>query len=389
MSDSEAADTRIMTIVHNSLRRDLSRAQTALRNWPYPDPVQRAAIADHLAWLIGFLHMHHHAEDEGLYPVVRQRVPEAAELLNAMKRDHHVLAEAMDRMGGAARDYASSDTARETLLAAVDGLASTMLPHLQSEEERAMPVVSQCMSKVEWEHWDQQYNIKKRSRAELAFTGLWLVDGAAEADRDVVRSLGPRWRAWAIETFMSRDYQRRTYRCWYLPQHNHFRRQNPSGQVDVEVAAPPEVVWAVLTDPTRIPEWSHECCEVELLEPGPVGLGSRFRGSNRAGRNRWSRICTVFRCDAPREFGYLTSGGPGDATAWHFRIEPTATGTRLTQAYRIVSMPAWLSVVVGLTISSHRDRSAALREDLVRLAAIAEGVASAAWPNSRTGCDQT
>ena len=58
MNDFEPADTRIMTIVHNGLRRDLGRAQTALREWPYPDPVQRAAIAAHLAWLIGFLHMH-------------------------------------------------------------------------------------------------------------------------------------------------------------------------------------------------------------------------------------------------------------------------------------------------------------------------------------------
>ena len=198
MSDFEPADTRIMTIVHNGLRRDLNRAQIALRHWPYPDSVQRAAIADHLAWLIGFLDMHHHAEDEGLYPVVHQRLPEAAELLSAMKSDHHVLAKAMDRMGDAARDYAASNTAREALLAAVDGLASAMLPHLQSEEEHAMPVVSRCMSRVEWEDWDQRYNIKKRSRAELAFTGLWLVDGAAEADRDVVRSLGPRWRAWAV-----------------------------------------------------------------------------------------------------------------------------------------------------------------------------------------------
>ena len=60
MKDSTPADTRIMTNVHNGLRRDLERARTALGEWPYPDPVQRGAIADHLIWMIQFLRKHHH-----------------------------------------------------------------------------------------------------------------------------------------------------------------------------------------------------------------------------------------------------------------------------------------------------------------------------------------
>ena len=133
MNDFEPADTRIMTIVHNALRRDVGRVQTALGEWPYPDPVQRAAIAEHLAWLIGFLHMHHHAEDHGLYPIMRQRVPEATAVLDAMDRDHHVLADAIEGVERAAREYAADDTAREALLGAIDHLAAVMLPHLQRE----------------------------------------------------------------------------------------------------------------------------------------------------------------------------------------------------------------------------------------------------------------
>src|ERR1700752_4878768 len=89
MNDSTPADTRIMTIVHNGLRRDLERVQRALSDWPYPDPLQRAAIADQMSWIIQFLHKHHHAEDDGLYPVVRKRVPMAAGILDVMDRDHH------------------------------------------------------------------------------------------------------------------------------------------------------------------------------------------------------------------------------------------------------------------------------------------------------------
>ena len=243
------------------------------------------------------------------------------------------------------------------------------------------------ISKAEWDDWDRRFNLDTRTLAERTFDGLWLIDGVDQADRDVVRSVIPRPVAWTIETLRSRDYARRAYRCWYLPQHNQLHRQQPTARVEVDVAAPPEAVWRVLTDPARIPEWSHECCDVELLDPRPVGLGFRFRGRNRAGRNRWSRMCTVFRCDENTDFAYLTSGGPGDATAWHFRLEPTATGTRLTQAYRIVSMPAWQSAMVSVLIPTHSDRTAALREDLLRLAALAEDLTTSTRESSPSvGC---
>lgn len=46
--DAQPADTRMMGIVHNALRRDIARAQSALTRWPHPDPGQRKAIAQHL-----------------------------------------------------------------------------------------------------------------------------------------------------------------------------------------------------------------------------------------------------------------------------------------------------------------------------------------------------
>ena len=43
------ADTNMMRIVHNALRRDLRRARTVLLADPPPDDHQRGAIAEHLA----------------------------------------------------------------------------------------------------------------------------------------------------------------------------------------------------------------------------------------------------------------------------------------------------------------------------------------------------
>ena len=57
------ADTRLMGIVHNALRRDLDRARAAISEPPFPADDQRTAIAAHLGWMMGFLHRHHETED--------------------------------------------------------------------------------------------------------------------------------------------------------------------------------------------------------------------------------------------------------------------------------------------------------------------------------------
>jgi hypothetical protein len=65
------ADTRMMGIVHQALRRDLARARVALARTPPPRGPQREAVARHLEWMMRFLRQHHAGEDAGLYPMVR------------------------------------------------------------------------------------------------------------------------------------------------------------------------------------------------------------------------------------------------------------------------------------------------------------------------------
>ena len=61
------ADTRMMGIVHDALRRDLARARAALAGPVAPE--QRRALAAHVGWMMDFLHEHHRGEDAGLYPI--------------------------------------------------------------------------------------------------------------------------------------------------------------------------------------------------------------------------------------------------------------------------------------------------------------------------------
>ncbi len=79
-------------------------------------------------------------------------------------------------------------------------------------------------------------------------------------------------------------------------------------------------------------------------------------------------------CRPGEELIYETDGGVfGDNSEWRFVLEPTnGGGTRLTQSFRILSMPVWFDRMIWRTIPAHHDRTAALREDLNRLVALAE-----------------
>jgi hemerythrin superfamily protein len=114
------ADTRLMGIIHEALRRDLRRTRETLSATPPPAGRQREALAEHLGWMMRFLHAHHSAEDEGLYPMVRQRNPQAADLLDQMHADHTTISPAIATVERCAEDYRRDGDQRQRLLAAVE-----------------------------------------------------------------------------------------------------------------------------------------------------------------------------------------------------------------------------------------------------------------------------
>jgi hypothetical protein len=76
------------------------------------------------------------------------------------------------------------------------------------------------------------------------------------------------------------------------------------GSVTVHMAAPADRVWNLVSDVTRIGEFSPETFEAEWLDAaaGPA-VGARFRGHvrrNARGPVYWT-VCTVTACDPGRQ----------------------------------------------------------------------------------------
>jgi hypothetical protein len=60
-----------------------------------------------------------------------------------------------------------------------------------------------------------------------------------------------------------------------------------------------------------------------------------------------------------------------DSTEWRIRLCPADTGTQIEQTFTVLRGPKLLDLLYGLAIPAHRDRTAALTNDLRRLGHLA------------------
>jgi hypothetical protein len=157
-------------------------------------------------------------------------------------------------------------------------------------------------------------------------------------------------------------------------------RVQKHGHNEVVVAVAPEAVWDVVIDITRVGEWSHECLECAFLDGATrAEPGARFRGRNRQGIFRWGRVCEVLSTEG-RELVWRTvpTALYPDSTEWRIRVTPVDRGTRIEQSFDVVRAPKILDVLYATVVPAHRDRAAALTDDLRRLGEIARSANSSA-----------
>ena len=105
----------------------------------------------------------------------------------------------------------------------------------------------------------------------------------------------------------------------------------PTVEVPIEIDAPPERVWAIVSDIAVMPGASPELQAVEWLDgrSGP-GLEARFAGHNRhEALGEWSTESVIVQYDPPRVFAWAV-GDPDEPSAiWRFSLEPQEGGTLL------------------------------------------------------------
>lgn len=100
----------------------------------------------------------------------------------------------------------------------------------------------------------------------------------------------------------------------------------PLLETETEIAAPPQAVWAVISDPRALGGLSDQVLRTHVVGTAPVGLGTRTVNVNRRGPLVWPTRAKVVRFEPLRDYAFRIKD---NASTWSFELEPTATGTRV------------------------------------------------------------
>ncbi|MPQ99090.1 SRPBCC family protein [Modestobacter sp. I12A-02628] len=165
-------------------------------------------------------------------------------------------------------------------------------------------------------------------------------------------------------------------------------RRPMSVTTSVVVAAPPEQLWPLVSDPAQTPRWSPENTGAVLPSAGTPDLGTSFVGANRRAGVRWQTACVVTAVEPQRRFAFqvrrwgLSSPWLRVAIAsWEYRLEPVAGGTRVSLTWTDdrrwpdpVANVADRLLTRGSTFADFQLRNT--RTSLQRLRALVEGDAA-------------
>jgi hypothetical protein len=167
------ADLTIMLAAHDAFRRDLTRLARTAAAANLPDPARSQSVAAGWELFKHQLHLHHTAEDELIWPVLRPRLahsPAAQSVLDAMEAEH----EQIDPLLAAVdAELAGGDRAADV----IDALTSALTGHLAHEERDGLPLIGVALTAAQW----RGVGRKIASRNGLSNGSemfAWMLDGA-------------------------------------------------------------------------------------------------------------------------------------------------------------------------------------------------------------------
>lgn len=111
-------------------------------------------------------------------------------------------------------------------------------------------------------------------------------------------------------------------------------------EASVDIAAPPDLVWNLVTAMERYGEWSTENQGGYWRKnadgvPYTGLVGEEFVGINRRGDQEWKALVEIIEREEGHAFAFITGGSALNFVRWRYVIEPSETGTRLTEQWEL------------------------------------------------------
>lgn len=146
-------------------------------------------------------------------------------------------------------------------------------------------------------------------------------------------------------------------------------------RAEIDVAAPPDAVWDLIADVTRMGDWSPECYRCTWLDGGTgPRVGARFKGWNRHDLGplpvRWATTSTVVESARGAVFAFTTKDS---GARWTYRLTPTGDGATHVVETRADGRKPLLAKVFHAVMPGRDERLRnGMQQTLERLKAAAE-----------------
>ena len=147
---------------------------------------------------------------------------------------------------------------------------------------------------------------------------------------------------------------------------------SPLVQAQIDIDAPVDKVWALISDLGRMPQWSPQC---QVMKPlGPLRQGTRTINLNRRNYLFWPTTSTVTEVIPEKKVAFRVNI---NHTIWCYELEPTDTGTRVTETRHAENGVTAISnmainAAMGGVPSFERELVDGMNETLSRIKAAAE-----------------
>jgi hemerythrin-like domain-containing protein len=197
------ADSRDMIVIHDMFRREFKAIPDLVSGVPEGDTARVGIVADHVAWMVTFLHAHHEGEDLMVWPRLLERVPaEIDPLIETMETQHAGLATALDDLKAKAADWRTTSAARErdVLAGAATDLLLRIADHLDLEERKVLALIDRYLTEKEWQEVGG-HGLKKMSFGQLTVAFGMILNEATPQQVKIMRGTIPR-APWTLFSFI-------------------------------------------------------------------------------------------------------------------------------------------------------------------------------------------
>jgi len=340
-------DLTPLLVRHRAIRADVARLAALLAGLgdQRPRPGQARALCGYTSAVVAALRRHERDEDEIIWPLIAATARQAVDL--APFSDDHKAIDALS--GQVTRLLPGLPAGPAGCAATVGALASELAllldEHIAEEEAQLLPAMRRYLP-AEACRWCERRIARRTPVADLRFSVPWLVRHArGDETRRLLAAGGWRFR---VVLAVSRQRYDRLERGTFgargagltAPE---LTERGTQTMDQLHVAAEqtarttPEVVWALISDATRYPQWGpwsaggyRQAGDTSPRGPGAVQW---LRSSRRAYLRYTTSIERILEAEEPRRLVYTVIGGiPVRNYRAEVTLTPAGDGTRVRWA---------------------------------------------------------